>query len=157
MLMTIKVTSLKQLISKALLKPHSNVFLWSEFMEFRPKYEAMGMKYGSGEREAAVDGHDHGEVLFQTSPSRKHLWDIESADDTLESIVHSSLSRKRPRSNSECKDQTNLMSLASSEKSHKSGFKTKNFVEDLAQDHDHGLVMLKANSLMFFMCFFLCI
>ncbi|XP_022925040.1 transcription factor UNE10-like [Cucurbita moschata] len=95
-------------------------------------------KYGrpcarGDEQEAAMDAHV--EVLFQT-PLTNHSWS--QSDDTLESIVHSSLSRKWTRSNPDCKNEA-LMSWASME-SHGS-FKTDDSVEDLAQDD--GSVMHK--------------
>lgn len=74
----------------------------------------------------AKDGH--GEVLLQMAPT-KHSWG--QSEDTLESLVHSSLLRKRTRSNPEGKDEA-FMSGAFLE-SHRS-FKAKNSIEDLAPD-----------------------
>uniref|UniRef100_A0A0A0LSD5 BHLH domain-containing protein n=1 Tax=Cucumis sativus TaxID=3659 RepID=A0A0A0LSD5_CUCSA len=103
-------------------------------MNFRPKYEGMERTWESGDQQAAAiedHGHCHGKVLPQM-PSTKHSWS--ESEDTLESIVHSSLSRKRTRSNPECwKDET-LMTEASLE-SHRT-FKSKNSIQDLALEHD---------------------
>ncbi|CAK9330095.1 unnamed protein product [Citrullus colocynthis] len=86
----------------------------------------MERTWESGEQEAAMN-----EVLLQMH-STKHSWG--QSEDTLESIVHSSLSRKRTRSSSDyCKDES-LMSGASLE-SYRT-FQTKNSIQDLAPDHD---------------------
>ncbi|XP_050937038.1 transcription factor UNE10 isoform X2 [Cucumis melo] len=113
---------------------HKNSTLFSHNLIPTPKYEGMERTWESGDQqEAAMEGHGHchGEVLPQM-PSTKHSWS--ESEDTLESIVHSSLSRKRTRSNPEYwKDET-LMTEASLE-SHRT-FKSKNSIQDLAVEHD---------------------
>ncbi|XP_022921401.1 transcription factor PIF7-like isoform X1 [Cucurbita moschata] len=105
--------------------PHKNT-TFSHNLVPMAKYEAIERTWESGDQEAAVDGH--GEVVLQMA-STKHSWG--QSEDTLESIVHSSLLRKRTRSNPEGKDET-FMSGAFLE-SHRS-FKAKNSIEDLAPD-----------------------
>lgn len=102
----------------------------------------MERTWESGEQEAAMN-----EVLLQMH-STKHSWG--QSEDTLESIVHSSLSRKRTRSSSDyCKDES-LMSGASLE-SHRT-FKTKNSIQDLAPDHDGSVMFIFVN--LFLLCHF---
>ncbi|XP_038878568.1 transcription factor UNE10-like [Benincasa hispida] len=111
--------------------PHKNSTFFSHNLVPMPKYEATE----SGEQEAAMEGHGHchGEVLPQMA-STNHSWG--QSKDTLESIVHSSLSRKRRRSTPEyCKDET-LMS-GTSLQSHRT-FKSKNSIQDLAPDLDRS-------------------